>query len=227
MTQIDRRKSPDVATAAEVEEPVRRKRWSLQMAKRLTVVVVWTSSLYTIYQATNRYHLYTPASLPSTAIDHAIPFWTWTVVPYFLLIGGMYLPALVSSVPLFKRTLAAITVGLLIIYTIFFLWPTTYPRPPLPEGTAFFDDWYRWLTVIDTPANCFPSGHITAPAIGCWAVSKQYPRWRWLIWLLFIPLSLTILTTKQHYVWDLLGGLATAIIGVWATHRMTDREVIN
>jgi hypothetical protein len=79
---------------------------------------------------------------------------------------------------------------------------------------AFYDAWYRWLTTIDTPANCFPSGHITAPVIGCWALAQERPRWRWPIRLAVIPFVLTILTTKQHYVWDLFGGLATAIIGI-------------
>lgn len=193
--------------------------------KRLAAVVIWTSALYTIYQATNRYHLFPPVMLPMTSLDHAIPFWTWTVVPYFLLIAGMYLSALIKDVGMFKRTLAAITIGVLINYTIFLLWPTTYPRPPLPDGTRFYDDWYRWLTVIDTPANCFPSGHITAPAIGVWALSRQYPRWRWLFIILFIPLSLTILTTKQHYVWDLFGGLVTAAIGIVATAKMNGRNL--
>ncbi len=196
----------------------------IQFLKRLAVVVAWTSALYTIYQATNRYHLFTPTTLPMTSLDHAIPFWTWTVVPYFLLIGGMYLPAFVGDIVLFKRTLAAVTVGVLINYTIFFLWPTIFPRPPLPQGTMFYDDWYRWLTVIDTPANCFPSGHITAPAIGCWAMARQFPRWRLLTWLLFVPLSLTILTTKQHYAWDLFGGLGTAFIGIEATRGMMSKR---
>ena len=64
---------------------------------RFFIVVGWTTALYTIYQATNRYHLFTPTLLPVTLIDEVIPFWTWTVVPYFALIGGMYLLALVRD----------------------------------------------------------------------------------------------------------------------------------
>ena len=188
---------------------------------RFLIVVGWTSALYTIYQAPNRFHIRPPVELPLTAIDLAIPFWTWTVVPYFMLIGGMYLPALVHDAQLFRRALMALTIGALLNYAIFLLWPTTYPRPPLPDGNAFYDTWYRWLTSIDTPANCFPSGHITAPAVGCWALAQEHPRWRWVIALVFVPFTLTILTTKQHYVWDLLGGFTTAVIGILATRRMT------
>lgn len=191
---------------------------------RFAIVVGWTSALYTIYQATNRYHLFTPTLLPITPLDEAIPFWTWTVVPYFMLIGGMYLPALVRDNYLFKRSLVALTVAVLINYTIFALWPTIIARPPLPDGTAFYDAWYRWLTTIDTPANCFPSGHITAPVIGCWALAQENPRWRWPIRLVLIPFLLTILTTKQHYVWDLFGGLTTAVIGIVLSSHMLKKS---
>jgi hypothetical protein len=187
---------------------------------RFAIVLGWTSALYTLYQVTNRYHLFPPRTLPLTALDRAIPFWPWTVVPYFVLIGGMYLPAFLQDRSFFLRTMTALTIGVLINYTIFALWPTTLVRPPAPTGTAFYEDWYRWLTVIDTPANCFPSGHITAPAIGCWALAREHPQRRWGIALLFVPFALTILTTKQHYVWDLFGGLATAAIGIFATRNM-------
>ena len=193
-----------------------RKRRLLQFA----VVLGWTSALYTIYQVTNRYHLFPPRMLPVTALDRLIPFWPWTVVPYFVLIGGMYLPAFLRDHSLFLRTMTALTIGVLINYTIFALWPTTMVRPPTPMGPTFYEAWYRWLTVIDTPANCFPSGHITAPAIGCWALAREHPRRRWWIALLFVPFALTILTTKQHYVCDLFGGLATAAIGIFATRKM-------
>lgn len=191
---------------------------------RFAIVVGWTSALYAIYQVTNRYHLFTPTLLPVTPLDAAIPFWTWTVVPYFALIGGMYLPALIRDEWLFKRSLVALTVAVLINYTIFALWPTIIARPLLPEGVAFYDAWYRWLTTIDTPANCFPSGHITAPVIGCWALAQENPRWRWAIRLALIPFLLTILTTKQHYVWDLFGGLATAVIGILLSRHLLTRS---
>ena len=142
-------------------------------------------------------------------------------MPYFILIGGMYLPALIEDGLLFRRAMVALTIGVLINYATFACWPTTYPRPIAPEGQAFYEVWYRWLTTIDTPANCFPSGHITAPAIGCWALAQEHPRWRWGISLAFIFFALSILTTKQHYAWDLLGGLATAWIGIVVTTRMT------
>lgn len=191
-----------------------------RIGRRFLIVLTWTSALYVIYQLTNRFPFFPAHLLPLTWLDRAIPFWPWTVVPYFMLIGGMYLPALVAERRRFIRTLLAITLAVLLNYSIFALWPTIYPRPPLPVGDGFAIAWYHWLTTIDTPANCFPSGHITTPAIGCRALAQEHPRWRWCIRLAFIPLAMTILTTKQHYVVDLLGGLATAAFGIWLSGRI-------
>jgi hypothetical protein len=189
-----------------------------RIACRLAIVVGWTSALYTIYQLTNRVQWWPPIELPLTALDTAIPFWPWTVIPYFALIGLMYLPAFVADRALFHRSLRALTIAVLINYAIFALIPTTYPRPPLPAGDGLGLSWYRWLTTIDTPVNCFPSGHITAPALGCWVIIREHPSWRVPTAIVFALLALSILTTKQHYVWDLFGGLATAWIG-WRLSR--------
>ncbi len=190
------------------------------IAKRLIIIIVWTSILYVFYVITNRHQFFTPSFLPLSSIDQQMPFWTWTVVPYFMLIWFMYLPALIDDQRLFWRAMVALTIGVVINYTVFVLWPTVIERPPVPTGTAFYDDWYRWLLIVDTPANCFPSGHVTSPVVGCWAFGRAFPKHRWWLWLIFLPFTLTILTTKQHYVWDLLGGLATAGIGIWVTRRL-------
>jgi len=188
--------------------------------QRLVKVVGLTTLLYVPYLLSNHFPVFTPQELPLSVVDQALPFWTWTVVPYFILIGGMYLPAFVYDRRGFSVALRAIVIAVVINNLVFFLWPTTYPRPLAEAGTEFYHDWYRFLIVVDTPGNCFPSAHITAPAIGCWALGQQYPRWRWVIGLLFIPFALSILTTKQHYVLDLFGGLATAAIGVLVALRM-------
>jgi len=176
-----------------------------------------TAVLYLGYQVTNRVHLVTPRALPLTALDHAIPFLLWTVWPYFLLITLLFLPLGIRDRALFRRTLRAFTVAVCLNLLVWALLPTTYPRPPLPDDAGLTAFAYRWLCGLDTPANCLPSGHITSPAVGCWALAREHPRHRIWIWPAFGLLALSILTTKQHYVWDLPAGLATAALGVWAS----------
>jgi hypothetical protein len=192
--------------------------------QRLWNVVALTTVLYVPYVLSNHFPVFTPRELPLSALDHAIPFWTWTVIPYFLLIGGMYLPALVPDRRAFSTAMLAILIGVVLNNLVFFLWPTTYPRPIAVAGDGIHSMIYGFLIAVDTPGNCFPSAHITAPAIGCWALGRQFPRWRWIIYLIFIPFALSILTTKQHYVLDLFGGLATAGIGIYAAKRFLSRN---
>lgn len=182
--------------------------------KNTIVFSVITFVLYSGYQLSNRFHL-KESYLPLTPLDSAIPFLIWTVWPYFILIFLTFLPYGIKDRALFGKTMLAfiIAVTLNILFWIFL--PTIFMRPALPADTGITTFAYRWLCSIDTPANCFPSGHITSPTIGCWAFSKQYPKYRIWIWLSFLLLSISIFTTKQHYFWDLPGGLLTAAFGIW------------
>jgi hypothetical protein len=97
---------------------------------------------------------------------------------------------------------------------LFFVFlPTSYPRPPLPGEGTWHSTVYRLLVALDSPECCFPSGHIIIPALACWGVWQD--GYRWVRWLLGADAlcALTVLTTKQHYLWDLLGGLAAAGLG--------------
>ncbi len=183
------------------------------------IVVPWTSFLYVGYQFTNHYHFFPTHTLPALSIDRDIPFLVWTVIPYFLLIGGMYLPVFLRSREVLREALLALTVAVLVNYTIFLFFPTVIERPPVPAGDGLADVLYRWLIGVDSPANCFPSGHITVPAIGCWYIARQRLRWRWAIAILYSLLALSVLTTKQHYAVDIIGGLLTATLGIWTAAR--------
>jgi hypothetical protein len=194
------------------------------MWRNALLVVPWTSFLYIGYQLTNRYPLSTPHTLPLLQFERDIPFLVWTVVPYFLLIGGMYLPVLLQSRARLIEAMTALTITVLINYSIFILFPTVMDRPPVPVGDSFAEVLYRWLIGIDTPANCFPSGHISVPAIGCWYLMQERSpvRGRW-ITAVYVVLALSVLTTKQHYAIDIPGGLATAAIGIFFGRRLARR----
>jgi membrane-associated phospholipid phosphatase len=196
-----------------------------QVRRNLKIVVPWTSFLYIGYQLTNHYQVFPVYTLPASALDRALPFLVWTVIPYFLLIAGMYLPIFLRSDAMLRESMTALTVAVLINYSIFFFFPTVVERPPLPAGDSLADRLYRWLIGVDSPANCFPSGHITAPAIGCWLLARQRLRWWPGIVVIYAVLAVSVLTTKQHYVIDIAGGLVTAAIGTATASRLRARGV--
>jgi hypothetical protein len=160
-------------------------------------------------------------ALPVTALDEWFPFWPWTVVPYMLFfVLGFPVALFIRSERVVYRAVRAYFICLSLTVPFFIFWPTFCPRPDLSQVEESWDvTAYRWLTQIDTPACSFPSLHIILPAIVCWMVFAD-GRW-WAGWYAggMLLLSLTILTTKQHYVWDWLGGLAIACLGLWLAGR--------
>jgi hypothetical protein len=176
--------------------------------------------LYAGYVLTNHFPVREPSLLPLTALDRAIPLLPWTVWPYLLLAGMMALPVLLRTRRVFLQAMGALICGYSVNLLIFLAWPTTFPRPELPDDGGLTNSVFAFLHRMDTPANCFPSGHITSPCLGVWAVGRDWPAWRWPLWGVFGLLSLSILTTRQHYVADLAGGLITAWLGIAAERKL-------
>jgi len=161
-----------------------------------------------------------PRELPMLWVDEHLPFLVWTVWPYtFLMVLNVALPFLIETRALLYRALRAYVIGISLNIVVWIAYPTTYPRPPLPRGEGISQIWYLTLMSADNPTNCLPSGHVTIPAVMVWALSRQWPERAPAMWLGFLLLTVTILTTKQHYLWDLPAGLATAAIGVFCTTR--------
>ncbi|MFM8468579.1 MAG: cytochrome P450, partial [Limisphaerales bacterium] len=180
-------------------------------------------ALYSGYQVTNRWHWWPPVTLPLTWLDRAVPLLEWTVWPYLVLAGCIFLPLLLQDRHVFRRCMVALGCGYSVNLLIFAVWPTMLPREGLPDG--WHHAAFAWLYAVDTPANCFPSGHITAPFIAFHALAREHRHWRGRLWLVFAMLCPTILTTKQHYVVDLLGGLATGMFGVWLSGKWAEWAV--
>lgn len=187
-------------------------RWRLQW---FALVV---GPLYGLYQVTNHWPHAERSTLPLTWLDHALPLLPWTVWPYLLLAGCIFLLLLVKDAAVFRRALAALAAGYSINLLIFAVWPTMLPRDGMPDG--LHGAGFAWLYSMDSPANCFPSGHITAPLIAFHALAVERPQHRWWLWAVFALLCPTILTTKQHYAADLAGGVATALFGLLVTRGM-------
>lgn len=191
----------------------------LSLLAKLAIVTLFMLANSAIYLYLNHNPSAEPNLLPMLWIDERIEFMAWTVWPYTLLmVANVTLPFLIKSRALLYWTLRAYVVGISLNIFIWIIYPTTYPRPPLPAGNTLSELWYLTLMSADTPNNCLPSGHITIPAVMVWALSRQWPRFAVAapMWAGFLLLSVTILTTKQHYFWDLPAGLATAVVGVGA-----------
>jgi hypothetical protein len=196
------------------------------MFRNLPLVAPVAIGQLAVYWLLNHYPLLPPRALPLTALDRCIPFWPWTVWPYLSLHVIAVIGALsVRDRRVFLRLLVSYAISMGIVFALFALWPTHCVRPAPPADPAVTSSVYRWLVSVDTPQCCFPSAHIVLPVLASaalWADRRRGGIWPWLLTGACLP---TILTTKQHYVWDLLGGLAVAAVGIVVARRLVPLHV--
>lgn len=200
------------------------------LPRRIALIAVLFAVNSGLFALLNEYPYREPTYLPTTPIDDAIPFMVWTVWPYTVLfLANVVLPFLIRDDRLFRATLFAYLVAISCNMVIWASFPTAFPRPDLPAGVTLSEQYYRWIVSIDPGTNCFPSGHVTIPAVLIWGLSRQWKKYRFWLWGAVLISSLTIITTKQHYFWDLLGGLATAGVGIavgrwWLANKLPERR---
>ncbi len=159
-----------------------------------------------------------PELLPLTAWDTAIPFLPWTVwfygtATYAALIAFLQAPDRYAV----RRLYFSVILAAAVCWVFFAAFPTTYPRhlyPLVDDGSWTFRE-LSSLRESDTPANCLPSQHVAL----AWALGLTWSGFlkRWwtrplpIVWAVIV--SITTLTTKQHYLYDVPAGF---VVGVGA-----------
>jgi len=157
-----------------------------------------------------------PIVMPLTAIDRWIPFHPWALWPYISLWFYVALPP--SLLTSFRSLLSyGSWVGALCIAGLvcFYFWPTAVPRQPLStEGMAGFD----LLRGVDAAGNACPSLHVAAATFSAWWLHRllhalALPAWLRAAnaaWYALIVWS--TIATRQHVWWDVLAGVALALL---------------
>ncbi len=145
--------------------------------------------------------------LEPSALDAAIPFLAWTIWVYVsqfvLLPAGIVLARDEDRGRTFYSVLLAAAAAAL----VFVVWPTTIERPAVPQDGYTGLAW-RLIYTFDTTGNCLPSLHVAFAALAGNALWRRGWRGPALVWPALVAVS--TLTTKQHFAWDVAGGLALA-----------------
>ncbi len=159
------------------------------------------------------------AHVPSVvfAWEHGIPFWPWTIFPYWS-INAFYALSLFlgrSRHGVDRHAARLLTVQLLAV-TCFLLWPLhfSFGQPAASGAPAFL---FNALRGFDQPFNQAPSLHI-ALAVILWDWYRQFLHSSWArlllhAWTLLICAS--VLTTWQHHFIDIPTGAALGVLCVW------------
>jgi len=148
-----------------------------------------------------------------THLDDAIPFLPATAWLYLPFYGAIFAIALAGfqTRAYFNRALLSfaiiLTVGLLCHRFI----PAVYPRPllhaPFPNVSCAF---MAWVQQIDPPGNVFPSLHVAHTTALALIIHRENRRLGRVVLVMAALLALSTLTTKQHFVADVLSGLLLA-----------------
>jgi hypothetical protein len=187
----------------------------LAVRSRLLLVLGLMAINGALYLLTNAHPLHPPVLLPSNVVDLALGWHAWTIWPYWLLLA--LAPAMAVGLRdrwIAGATLRAYALALGLNLAAWTIWPTRILRSALPQGLdPATDAAWQLLYALDAPNNCFPSGHVTLPLVIAVGFGLQYPRTRRWLWPPLLLLLPTVVTTGQHYSWDILGGATTAVMG--------------
>lgn len=162
-----------------------------------------------------RYHA--DLTLPADAV---IPFLPWTITIYFgCFVFWFFLYHFVARLPrqAADRFFCANLMGKAVSFLFFVLFPTTLSRPDV-NGMTVWDALMRFLYRIDAPDNLFPSLHCMISWL-CWVGirgNKQVPvMWRLAALGMAVAVCLSTLTTRQHVLLDVAGGILLSELCYW------------
>lgn len=137
-------------------------------------------------------------------LDDSIPLIPWTVwiyVSYYLLLPLSVL--LLWNSGFFNEFLAVQIIGTLLASAFWKIIPNGVTRPSLTQTHNLH---LRTLSLIyrhDGDSNGLPSGHVLHTFIACYFLALQFPQFWIYFFLILVLISLSTLTTKQHYFLDI------------------------
>ena len=199
---------------------------------RLLVALAFLQAESTAYLAVNRYGSLRRSIPLLTPADRCVP-----LRPRSLWLYLSFLPFCLAVVYDVRSTLrmgrmmACLVIASLVSYRSFLRFPSTYPRPRVEVEDGRLARAWRSLHAMDQPGNTFPSIHVGHAFLLALMLANELPEEEAearLLWAVLI--SLSTLTTKQHYFVDIAGGLLVAeavaerVFEPWEAGRLSWRQ---
>jgi membrane-associated phospholipid phosphatase len=150
-----------------------------------------------------------------TSLDTSLPFWPWTVWCYLPFYAAIFVMAMVGfrSRRLFQRALVGVYATMLVGALGHLLVRAEYPRPLVsPPYADLSQAFLGWVQGVDPPGNVFPSLHVAHTSALALVLLRDRPRLGAVAVVMALMLALSTLTTKQHFVADVVSGFAMAAV---------------
>ena len=175
-----------------------------------------------VFLALERFRPHAAYHVMHCALDDAIPFSEWALIPYLLwfvyLIGALAY-TFFQDVPAFRRMMRFVIVTYTAATVVYFIYPTQ--QLLRPEAFARDNALTRavaWFYTFDTNTNVCPSLHVIGSAAALFAL-RDGPRLRKRAWwqaasvLLALCISLSTVFMKQHSILDVLCARPVCALG--------------
>ncbi len=199
----------------------------LNRENKIFIGVAWFIIAASLYLSSNHVHFFDPHFLPMSWMDSGIPFipqTVWIYLSEYVFFYSIYL--ICKDIVNLNRYIYSFMALQLVSVLIFWLWPTTYPRDAYPlvqdsmDRVTYFV--FNSLRQTDSPANCAPSLHVSSVYLSSFLFLKeQKEKFKWFfLWGTLIAIS--TLTTKQHYVIDVVTGFMMAVGVFWLFIKRVD-----
>lgn len=179
-----------------------------------TLIAVVLTAFYCLYHPlaviTNDMPFYTPL----TALDEAVPLvpeWIYLYAFVFLI---AFIPAgFIESRNLFRKMALAYFVVQVTAFTVFIFFPVRMTLRPDSVAVDSFVTWGLQLCYyLDKPVNCCPSLHVALAFLGALCTRKADRALGNVCIVLAVGISLSTMFVKQHFVLDVIVGLALSTL---------------
>lgn len=152
---------------------------------------------------------------PKLPIDviPVVPIW---IVPYYLIFAVWAFGAYWALFRLEARAFRALTAAALVTVTVgalTYIFFPTYINLPVIVGNDVFAVLLRTIQVAGGSYSALPSAHNYLTMLMSAFAIHLYPRQRWLWIAVVVIVALSTLFTGQHYILDVVTGLALGWIG--------------
>jgi membrane-associated phospholipid phosphatase len=177
-----------------------------------------------LYLGSHHVNLFETRQLPLWWIDRNTPFLPWTlwiyVSEYYLFLIVYLLVRNLENVAKYVYSFMAVQTISIVIFIVF---PIAYPREnfPLPAdldpATRFV---FENLRFMDSPRNCLPSLHVSSCYLSAFMFLNEQRR-KFLFFFAWATLvAISTLTTKQHYLIDVITGFSLAVVAFLVFNRV-------
>jgi len=195
----------------------------LNRKNKIWVGLLWSFVASVLYLTSNHNPIFEPKFLNMWWIDSATPFIPQTIwiyaseIPFFLTVYFLS-----KNLENTNKYLYAFFFLQLVSVAIFVIYPTTYPRDlfPLTEKLdPFTFSLFGSLRVTDAPTNCLPSLHVSSCYLSSFVFLKEQQKKFPLFFIWASAIAISTLTTKQHYIIDVIVGFLMAVVFYWIFYR--------